>query len=65
MPDLQVPELTLAEWLVPCVICEKPTHGFAVAGCSARREVWAIWPVPKPVIYRAIGRQESLGLSWR
>jgi DNA-binding PadR family transcriptional regulator len=63
MPDSQAPRLSLPEWLVLSLICEKPTHGFAIArtlgpGSSLGR----VWRVPKPVIYRAMQRLEVLGL---
>jgi hypothetical protein len=33
MPDPGEQHLLLSDWLVLCVVCEKPVHGFAVAGC--------------------------------
>jgi hypothetical protein len=30
------PVLSLSEWAVLCLICEKPTHGFAIAGLFCR-----------------------------
>lgn len=63
MPDSQEPRLSLAEWLVLCLICEKPTHGFAIAGLlGPEGSLGRIWQVPKQVIYRAIERLELLGL---
>jgi DNA-binding PadR family transcriptional regulator len=63
MPDPLSPELSLSEWLVLCVVCEKPTHGFAIAGLlGPKGSLGAIWRVPKPVIYRALGRLEAFGL---
>jgi DNA-binding PadR family transcriptional regulator len=55
--------LSLAEWLVLCLVCEEPRHGFAIArlldyGGSMGR----VWRVPKPVIYRALQRLEQVGL---
>src|SRR5438876_10774662 len=32
MPDPGEQHLLLSDWLVLCVVCEKPVHGFAVAG---------------------------------
>jgi len=53
----------LSEWLVLCLICEKRTHGFAVAALLDREGVLGrIWQVPKPVIYRSMQRLELLGL---
>ncbi len=55
--------LSLAEWLVLCLVCEQPTHGFALAALlSAEGEMGRVWRVPKPVVYRALQRLEQLGL---
>jgi DNA-binding PadR family transcriptional regulator len=55
--------LSLAEWLVLCLIAEAPSHGFALARTlSQDGELGKIWRVPKPVIYRALQRLESVGL---
>jgi DNA-binding PadR family transcriptional regulator len=57
------PSLSLAEWLVLCLICEQPTHGFALAALlGADGEMGRVWRVPKPVVYRALQRLEQLGL---
>jgi hypothetical protein len=32
VPDPGEQRLLLSDWLVLCVVCEKPAHGFAVAG---------------------------------
>ena len=37
MPQQRGPGLSLAEWLVLCLISEGPTHGFAIACLLARR----------------------------
>jgi PadR family transcriptional regulator AphA len=63
MPDREVPRLSLAEWLVLCLICDKPTHGFAIAAqLTAEGSLGQVWRVPKQVIYRAMQRLEQLGL---
>jgi DNA-binding PadR family transcriptional regulator len=55
--------LSLSEWLVLCLVCEQPTHGFAIAGrLVAAGSLGKVWRVPKPVIYRALQRLEQLGL---
>lgn len=55
--------LSLAEWLVLCLVCEEPRHGFAIARILGREgSMGQVWRVPKPVIYRALGRLELLGL---
>jgi DNA-binding PadR family transcriptional regulator len=57
------PRLSLAEWLVLCLVCEAPSHGFALARTlSEDGELGKIWRVPKPVIYRALQRLEDAGL---
>jgi DNA-binding PadR family transcriptional regulator len=57
------PSLSLAEWLVLCLVCEKPQHGFAIARLlEADGSIGRVWRVPKPVIYRALPRLEVLGL---
>jgi DNA-binding PadR family transcriptional regulator len=58
-----LPRLSLAEWLVLCLVCEAPSHGFALARTlSEDGELGTIWRVPKPVIYRALQRLEDAGL---
>lgn len=58
-----LPRLSLAEWLVLCLISEAPSHGFALARTlSEDGELGKIWRVPKPVIYRALQRLETVGL---
>lgn len=57
------PRLSLAEWLVLCLVSETPTHGFAIARILAGDgELGHVWRVPKPVIYRALQRLEALEL---
>jgi DNA-binding PadR family transcriptional regulator len=57
------PTLSLPEWTVLAVVCEHPTHGFAIAQLTAPHgELGRIWHIPRPVIYRSIGRLLDLGL---
>jgi len=57
------PSLSLAEWTVLALIGEGPTHGFAISQVTAPGgELGRIWQIPKPVIYRAIGRLEEAAL---
>jgi DNA-binding PadR family transcriptional regulator len=57
------PRLSLAEWLVLCLVSEAPTHGFAIARLlAADGELGHVWRVPKPVIYRALQRLEAIEL---
>jgi DNA-binding PadR family transcriptional regulator len=59
----RLPTLSLAEWVVLAVICERPTHGFAIGQITAPDgELGRIWQIPRPLVYRAIGRLEEAGL---
>ena len=63
MPEQRGPGLSLAEWLVLCLISEGPTYGFAIACLLARdSSLGQVWHVQKPVIYCAARRLEHLGL---
>ena len=55
--------LSLAEWTVLALISEGPTHGFAISQITAPGgDLGRIWHIPKPVVYRSIGRLEEAGL---
>jgi len=57
------PSLSLAEWTVLAVLSERPTHGFAIAQLTAPGgELGRIWHIPRPIVYRAIGRLLESGL---
>jgi PadR family transcriptional regulator AphA len=57
------PTLSLPEWTVLAVVSERPTHGFAIAQLTAPQgELGRIWQIPRPVVYRAIGRLLDAGL---
>ncbi len=57
------PTLSLPEWTVLAVVSEQPTHGFAIAQLTAPQgELGRIWHIPRPVIYRSIGRLQEAGL---
>jgi DNA-binding PadR family transcriptional regulator len=57
------PSLSLAEWTVLAVVSERPTHGFAIAQLTAPGgELGRIWHIPRPIIYRSIGRLVESGL---
>src|SRR5262245_56683578 len=63
MPATEEPSLSLAEWLVLCIVCEQPQHGFAIARLlGSDGSLGKIWRVPKPVVYRALQRLEHTGL---
>src|SRR5512140_1059993 len=64
MPDPGEQQLLLSDWLVLCVVCEKPVHGFAVAGLFSREgSLGQAWQVSKPAVYAALQRLERLGLG--
>jgi DNA-binding PadR family transcriptional regulator len=57
------PSLSLPEWTVLALISERPSHGFAIAQLTAPGgELGKIWQIPRPVVYRAIGRLTEAGL---
>jgi DNA-binding PadR family transcriptional regulator len=55
--------LSLAEWVVLCLVSEKPTHSFAIANLLAKDgSLGQVWHVQKAVAYRAAARLVQLGL---
>jgi DNA-binding PadR family transcriptional regulator len=55
--------LSRAEWVVLCLVSEKPTHSFAVASLLVKDgSLGQVWYVPKAVVYRAAARLVQLGL---
>ncbi|MGD0702584.1 MAG: helix-turn-helix transcriptional regulator [Trebonia sp.] len=55
--------LSLAEWLVLCLVREEPTYGLVLAGLLDRNgSLGQIWSVPKGSVYLALQRLELLGL---
>lgn len=55
--------LSLADWLVLCLVREEPTYGLILVGLLARDgTLGQVWSVPKAVVYRALQRLEVLGL---
>ncbi len=55
--------LSLAEWTVLALLNQQPAHGFAIALLTEPGgELGRIWRIPRPVIYRAIGRLLDAGL---
>ena len=63
MPDPPERPLSLIEWVVLCIACEKPTYGSVIAGLFSRGgSMGRIWQVSKAGVYRAIPRLEQLGL---
>jgi PadR family transcriptional regulator AphA len=63
MPRRHGPGLSLAEWLVLCLVSEEPAHCFALAALLAPGgSVGMAWHVHKAEVYRAARRLERLGL---
>jgi len=55
--------LPLAENTVLALLSERPAHGFAIARLTAPEgELGRIWHIPRPVVYRSIGRLLDAGL---
>ncbi len=53
----------LPEWTVLAVMSQQPTHGFVIAQLTTPDgELGRVWQIPRPVIYRAIGRLAEAGL---
>lgn len=56
-------EWGLAEWTVLALLREEPRHGFAIAALTAPGgELGRVWHIPRPMIYRALGRLEAAEL---
>jgi DNA-binding PadR family transcriptional regulator len=71
MPDVAGPDtlgfmevpMALPEWTVLVLLSQRPAHGFAVSQLTAPEgELGRIWRIPRPVVYRAIGRLLEAGL---
>jgi len=57
------PTLSLNEWAVLGLLAEQPRHGYDIAAeLEPGSEVGEVWRLPRALVYRAIGRLESLGL---
>jgi len=56
-------EWALPEWTVLALLGEEPRHGFAVAALTAADgALGRVWTVPRPMVYRALGRLEGAEL---
>jgi PadR family transcriptional regulator AphA len=63
MPGHGEQQLRLSDWAVLCVVCERPTHGFAVARLlSHEGSLGRVWQLSKPAVYAAMQRLEELSL---
>jgi DNA-binding PadR family transcriptional regulator len=59
---MEVP-MALPEWIVLVLLSQRPAHGFAVSQLTAPDgELGRIWRIPRPIVYRAIGRLLKAGL---
>lgn len=57
------PGLGPAEWAALGLICERVTHGFAVAKALGKDgELGQIWTVSRPLVYRAVENLKQQGL---
>jgi PadR family transcriptional regulator AphA len=57
------PSLPLAEQAILAILSQRPAHGFAIARLTAPGgELGRIWHIPRPVVYRSIGRLLDAGL---
>jgi DNA-binding PadR family transcriptional regulator len=55
--------LSLVEWPVLCVVCERPRHGRAIARLlDSDGSLGQVWRAHKPVIYQALQRLEHVGM---
>ena len=62
MSDMPAAPMGLPEWTVLAVMSQQPTHGFAIAQLTTPDgELGRVWQIPRPVIYRAIGRLAEAG----
>jgi DNA-binding PadR family transcriptional regulator len=55
--------LSAGEWSVLALLCEAPSHGWALAAELAREgEIGAVWSLSRPLVYRALGILEDRNL---
>jgi DNA-binding PadR family transcriptional regulator len=53
----QTRDLAPGEWAVLGLLGEHPAHGFAIAkALESGGEIGEIWAVPRPLVYRALGK---------
>lgn len=51
------------EWSVLALLCERPSHGFALARALAPEgEVGRVWSSTRPLVYRAVDQLVAAGL---
>jgi PadR family transcriptional regulator AphA len=62
-PAASARTLSLAEYVILGLIAERPAHGFALARLlTSEGPVGRVYEIPRPVVYRAIGRLVEAGL---
>lgn len=55
--------LAPGEWAVLALLCERPSHGWALARqLSPKGELGSIWSLSRPLVYRSIDILEQRGL---
>jgi len=60
---VDIPELSLADWIVLTLVDEHATYGFAIATLTAADgDVGRAWHVPRPIVYRSLERLAEVGL---
>jgi PadR family transcriptional regulator AphA len=68
MVNLRGPRLTLAEWVVLCLLQEEPrrdepTYGLVLVNLlDPDGSLGQVWSVPRGIVYRALRRLTALGL---
>jgi PadR family transcriptional regulator AphA len=63
MTTLATRELAPGEWAVLGLLAEAPAHGFAISkSLASGGEIGAIWALPRPLVYRALGMLKDRGL---
>ncbi|MEZ5099646.1 MAG: PadR family transcriptional regulator [Thermoleophilia bacterium] len=63
MPGEQRQPRSGTEWSVLALLCERPSHGFALARALAPEgEVGRVWSSTRPLVYRALDQLASAGL---
>ena len=56
-------DLAPGEWAVLALLCERPAHGWALAGeLGPRGELGPIWSLGRPLVYRSLEILERRGL---
>jgi PadR family transcriptional regulator AphA len=63
VPRRDAQQLSAGEWAVLALCVERPLHGFGLAAeLAPDGDVGRVWAVPRPLVYRALERLETLEL---